>query len=486
MSAEPSRLVLQAMERLYAVVPDDFMAARKELVSEAKAAGEKAVATAIGKLRKPTQAAWAINTAVRQDDPALATLAGVGERLRAAQSALDVKVIQSLRGERDKAVAGFVEAVGRAADEAGSGLSAAGIQSVRDTAIAALASEDAMAAVLSGALAQTMSYSGFGEVDVSQAVTARTSSGAVLSVVKGGKTDAPAKPAPEPEPEPEPEADTEPDPEPEPQATPEPDPDRALAQVGTNAATDRTAGKAHEPEPDRALAQVGTSAPRDDAPEEAGSEDDDTFEGENDGEGDGREGAEDEPALERLADDLPDSLAAAIRAAVGKRGATRQVAESATATPDSGSPSQPDPEAEDARVSAQVGENAAEPEVVAEPEAEPEPDAEPEAEVEAGREAGRVSAQVGESARKPKPEAGGDEKAAARHTDTDDSDDPLAAAITAAERVLRQAEAAVERGDAEVEDAQSALDAATVKRDKAAAKRDAATAALESLRALAD
>ncbi|MCE1178243.1 MAG: hypothetical protein LWW86_04330 [Micrococcales bacterium] len=437
MSVEPSPLVLQAMERVYAVVPDEFMATRKALVAEAKAAGAKADATAIGKLRKPTQAAWAINTAVRQGDPALADLAGVGERLRAAQSALDVKAIQALRGERDKAVSRFVAAVEKAATHSGAALAGAGAQSVRDTAIAALASEDAMAAVLSGALAQTMSYSGFGEVDVSQAVTARTSSGAVLSVVKGGKSDPPAAPA-----------------TPTPQPVPDPDPDPALTQLGTNAPDPKPAPA---PDPDRALAQVGTAAPGDDAPQEAGSEDDDTFEGENDGEGDGREGAEDEPALERLADDLPDSLAAAIRAAVGKRGATRQLAESATGA-------------------------AGEAETEAEPEAEPHEAAG----------AGGVSAHVGESEPEPEPDvepeptAGGDEKGAARHTDKDEADDPLAAAISAAERVLRQAEAAVKRGDAELEEAQVVLDAAQAARDKAAAKRDAAVAALESLRALAD
>ena len=58
--------------------------------------------------------------------------------------------------------------------------------------IAALASEDATRAVLSGQLTRALSYSGFGEVDLSEAV-ARTSSGSILTVLPGqggaGRTD---------------------------------------------------------------------------------------------------------------------------------------------------------------------------------------------------------------------------------------------------------------------------------------------------------
>ena len=53
---------------------------------------------------------------------------------------------------------------------------------MRATAVAALADEGAGTAVSSGQLTRALSYSGFGEVDLSEAV-ARTASGAILTLV---------------------------------------------------------------------------------------------------------------------------------------------------------------------------------------------------------------------------------------------------------------------------------------------------------------
>jgi hypothetical protein len=55
--------------------------------------------------------------------------------------------------------------------------------------VAALADEGAAAAVSSGQLTRALSYSGFGEVDLSEAV-ARTTSGAILTVVPSAWGDA--------------------------------------------------------------------------------------------------------------------------------------------------------------------------------------------------------------------------------------------------------------------------------------------------------
>ena len=65
-------------------------------------------------------------------------------------------------------------------------LSAAAQQDVRATAIAALADERASAAVTSGQLTRALSYSGFGEVDLAEAV-ARTAGGAILTILPGGR-----------------------------------------------------------------------------------------------------------------------------------------------------------------------------------------------------------------------------------------------------------------------------------------------------------
>jgi hypothetical protein len=91
-----------------------------------------------------------------------------------------------MRGERDTAVDAFVRAATDTVAEAGRTLSAAAQQDVRATAIAALADERASAAVTSGQLTRALSYSGFGEVDLDEAV-ARTTGGAILTILPGGR-----------------------------------------------------------------------------------------------------------------------------------------------------------------------------------------------------------------------------------------------------------------------------------------------------------
>ena len=175
-----------AMQALYAVGPDEFMATRKRLAQEAKKAGDTAAAGEIGKLRKPSVAAWAVNLVARNRTDRLERLVDTGTRMRLAQSQLDAATLTALRPDRDALIAGFTEAAVAEVGEAGRSLSAAGQQEVRGTVIAALASEEATRAVVSGQLTRALSYSGFGEVDLSEAV-ARTSSGSILTVLPGSR-----------------------------------------------------------------------------------------------------------------------------------------------------------------------------------------------------------------------------------------------------------------------------------------------------------
>ena len=177
--------VAEAMQELYAVEPDTFMATRSRLVAAAKADSDKAAATEIGKLRKPSVAAWAVNATAREEAGVVADLVELGERMREAQSRLDAAALTGMRKERDAAVEAFVTAAARVAAAAARSLSPAVLQEVRATAIAALADERASAAVTSGQLTRSLSYSGFGEVDLAEAL-ARTAGGAILMVVPGG------------------------------------------------------------------------------------------------------------------------------------------------------------------------------------------------------------------------------------------------------------------------------------------------------------
>ncbi|KRF23208.1 hypothetical protein [Phycicoccus sp. Soil803] len=181
-----------ALRSLYAVPPEEFMAERKRLVAAEKADGDPAVAKEIGTLRKPSLAAWAVNLLAREAPDLVDGLADLGGRMRAAQGRLDTDTLTSLRPERDQLLKEVVRTTVQLVADAGRTCSAAAQQDVRATAIAALADEQAMAAVASGQLARTLSYSGFGEVDLAEAVV-RTTSGAILSVVPGGGGGRPAR-----------------------------------------------------------------------------------------------------------------------------------------------------------------------------------------------------------------------------------------------------------------------------------------------------
>ncbi|WP_270887024.1 hypothetical protein [Pedococcus sp. 5OH_020] len=188
MPPQQTERLATAMRSLYAASPEDFMAIRKQAVADARAAKDTEAAGAIGKLRKPSVAAWAVNLVVRRAPQVVEDLLDLGRRMRGAQAMLDTRTLTALRPDRDRLVSAFVEAAARELEADGRTLSAAGRDEVRATVIAALADGDAATAVASGQLTRALSYSGFGEVDLSEAVF-RTTSGAILTVVRGGTGD---------------------------------------------------------------------------------------------------------------------------------------------------------------------------------------------------------------------------------------------------------------------------------------------------------
>jgi hypothetical protein len=180
-----------ALARLYAVLPEDFVATRTRLVQEARGDGDAALAKEVGRLRRPTVSAWVVNQVVRRHPDVVTTLHEVGRRLRAAQGQLDAGALHDLRPDRDRLLDDWAAAASDVASEAARPLAPATLDEVRGTVIAALAGDEASAAVASGHLTRALSYSGFGEVDLSEAVV-RTSSGAVLGVVAGAGAQEPA------------------------------------------------------------------------------------------------------------------------------------------------------------------------------------------------------------------------------------------------------------------------------------------------------
>lgn len=222
-----------AVGRLYAVPLADFMATRTSLVAQAKADKDKALAARLGKLRKPSVAAWTLNQLVRARPDLVEEIESVGAQLRAAQANLHGTAITALRPARDQLIADVLAGAGEISAGGGSSLSGPAADEIRDSVIAALASAEASEAVTSGALTRSLHYSGFGEVDLEDAVVA-TTTGRLLRLIRTsevaddeqpGEAETGAEPEPEgDEPEPEPEAEPEGD-EPEDEDEPEPEGD---------------------------------------------------------------------------------------------------------------------------------------------------------------------------------------------------------------------------------------------------------------------
>ncbi len=75
----------EALDHLYGVDSEAFVAERKRLARELKDAGDAASADAVAKTRKPTVAAWALNQLARKQRRDVDLLLDAGHRLRQAQ-----------------------------------------------------------------------------------------------------------------------------------------------------------------------------------------------------------------------------------------------------------------------------------------------------------------------------------------------------------------------------------------------------------------
>ncbi|HWL91275.1 MAG TPA: hypothetical protein VNP90_07905 [Actinomycetota bacterium] len=70
---------------LFALPPEDFVAARDRLAAELKDAGKTDEAAEVKKLRRPSIVAWAVNAASREGPEEVAALREAGQELRRAQ-----------------------------------------------------------------------------------------------------------------------------------------------------------------------------------------------------------------------------------------------------------------------------------------------------------------------------------------------------------------------------------------------------------------
>lgn len=151
-----------AADELYGVPPDDFVPVRDELVAEAKEAGDKEAAKAIGRFRRPTQAAWLANLLARERGDQLDALLDLAEELSSAQRTLDGAQLRHLSAQRSKLVGAMAREARRLAAADGHRVTESVEKDLRGILEAALADSDVADEVRSGRLTRTVSWSGFG------------------------------------------------------------------------------------------------------------------------------------------------------------------------------------------------------------------------------------------------------------------------------------------------------------------------------------
>ena len=143
---------------LYALTPEEFTAARDEAAKEDKS---------LKALRKPSVAAWVVNTLVRREPALLEQLVDLGAALREATSARQGDQLRELTEQRHQLVQAVTEQAIALVDR---DITQAVRTEVSQTLEAAMADPGSAEAVQSGQLVRALSYAGFGGVDLEGAV----------------------------------------------------------------------------------------------------------------------------------------------------------------------------------------------------------------------------------------------------------------------------------------------------------------------------
>jgi hypothetical protein len=161
-----------AANELYALSPDEFVDHRQQLVAEARQAGDRALATQIGKLRRPTRSAWLINLLARQEPDEVTALLELGAALQEAQQRMAGDELRQLSAQRRKAVDALARRAVELGRERGYSAPDGAIQEASQTLQTALGDPEIAELVRSGRLNQAVTYGGFGSTDLASAFAA--------------------------------------------------------------------------------------------------------------------------------------------------------------------------------------------------------------------------------------------------------------------------------------------------------------------------
>jgi hypothetical protein len=158
MTASPE--VEAALDALFGLPREEFVAARNSLARRLKDAGNRAAADRVKALRKPSLPAWSINQVARSRPEDVAALLEATERARAAALNGDGAGLRSATHARTALIAALTRAAGEALKAAGVTNTRSHLDPVRDALLAAASAEEADL-LRSGRLTETLTGAGF-------------------------------------------------------------------------------------------------------------------------------------------------------------------------------------------------------------------------------------------------------------------------------------------------------------------------------------
>lgn len=149
-------------EELYALPSKDFTPTRNERAKQARAAGDRQLATQIQSLRKPTYAAWLLNQLVRSHAEETQQLLDLGRELRDVLADVAGDELRELTRQRYQLVSALVQQTRSLGQARGTRVSDDVAQAVRTTLEATLADQSSADALAAGRLTEPLEIaSGF-------------------------------------------------------------------------------------------------------------------------------------------------------------------------------------------------------------------------------------------------------------------------------------------------------------------------------------
>ena len=149
-------------DELYGLDPGEFVEARTAQVTAARDNKDRALATEIGKLRKPTVVGWLVNLLARELPDEVGALLALGDALRDAQRHLSGPDLRRLTTQRQQVVRALARKAGELAADRGRTVGEDALRDVGQTLHAALADADTAEQVQRGRVVTAATYSGFG------------------------------------------------------------------------------------------------------------------------------------------------------------------------------------------------------------------------------------------------------------------------------------------------------------------------------------